>query len=129
MKQCDFYYIENENELHSQKKSYFVKIDCINSKEDLLSEYSVKLKFPSYFGFNWDALSDCLSYLENIEQNAVIIYHQDLPKLKESDLKTYLEILIETVIQWKKYEEHVFEVYFNIRDYDKIHQLVMCQNE
>ncbi|MDR0697786.1 MAG: barstar family protein [Tannerella sp.] len=124
MKQGEFYYIEDEKALHNQNNSYLVKIDCINSKEELLSDYSIKLKFPSYFGFNWDVLRDCLSYLENIAQNAVIIYHQELPKLKESDLITYLEILSETVIQWQKYEEHDFEVYFNMQDYDKVYQLI-----
>jgi len=124
MKKGEFYYIENEKELHSQNDFYLVKIDCINSKEELLYDYSIKLKFPSYFGFNWDAFKDCLSDLENIAQNTVIIYHQELPMLKESDLITYLEILNEAVIQWHKYEDHVFEVYFNMQDYDKVHQLI-----
>ena len=84
MTQGEFYYIENENEIHNQNNAYLVKIDCINSKDELLTVYSIKLKFPSYFGFNWDALFDCLRDLDWIEQKTIIIYHPQLRIVQEN---------------------------------------------
>jgi len=122
MKQNEFYFIENGGNIHNQNDSYLVKFDCINSKDELLSAYSIKLKFPSYFGFNWDALNDCLKGLEWIEHQTIIIYHPQLPQLNEKDLKIYLEILRDAVGLWNKYEEHNFKVYFSMQDYDKVQQ-------
>jgi len=43
----------------------FVVIDLapVTDKEGLLSEMSQALEFPSFFGMNWDALSDSLTDL------------------------------------------------------------------
>ena len=123
-KNAEFYFIENEREIQNQNNSYLVKFDCINSKDELFSAYSTNLKFPSYFGFNWDALFDCLKDLDWIEQKTIIIYHLQLPQLNEKDLKIYLEILRDVVGHWKKCEEHFFEFYFNMQDCDKVQQLI-----
>ena len=122
---AEFYFIEKTEEIKNRENAYFVIITNDNfSEEDLLNEYYIKLKFPPYFGFNWDAFNDCLRYLENIEQKNVIIYHPQLPQLNEKDLKIYLKILRDAVRLWKKYEEHNFEVYFNLKDYDQVKQII-----
>jgi len=121
---AEFYFIENPAEINNKSNAYFVTIINDNiSEEDLFNEYYAKFKFP-YFGFNWDALNDCLGGLEWIEQKNVIIYHPQLPQLNEKDLKIYLEILRNAVSLWNKYEEHNFEVYFNLKDFDKVQQIV-----
>ncbi|WP_390624070.1 barstar family protein [Fodinicola feengrottensis] len=35
----------------------------MRSERDLFREFAVNLKFPSYFGYNWDALIDCFDNL------------------------------------------------------------------
>ncbi|WP_080903835.1 barstar family protein [Parabacteroides sp. Marseille-P3160] len=120
MKKGRFYFIDN---FDKKKNDHFflVIIEDENfSEEEILNEYYRKLKLPDYFGFNWDALQDCLRDLDWIEQRDVVIYHQQLPRLNEKDLKIYLRILDDIVGHWDKFEEHNFYVYFNISDYDTI---------
>ena len=40
-------------------------MDDIKSKAEILSLYYQSFKFPNYFGFNWDALTDFLCYLDD----------------------------------------------------------------
>lgn len=57
-------------------KSYNPKSDAIfiahlpkiESEEQLFNELNFKLKFPPYFGFNWNAIYDCLTDFSWIEQ-------------------------------------------------------------
>jgi len=123
-KNAEFYFIEKQEDISNKSDAYFVTIINDNfSEEDLLNEYYTKFKFP-YFGFNWDALEDCLRDLDWIEQINVIVYHERLPALNQRDMETYLDILRGTVAHWKQYEEHIFEVYFKMQDYEKVQKLI-----
>ncbi len=49
-------------------------------KEKLLSVLAAKLRFPSYFGHNWDALEECLRDLSWLgDQPRVVIVHEAFP--------------------------------------------------
>jgi len=123
-KNAEFYFIEKQEEISNKNDAYFVTIVSDNfSEENLLNEYYKKFKFP-YFGFNWDALLDCLRDLEWIEQINIIVYHPQLPQLNKKDLKIYLEILRDAIWDWKQWEEHNFEIYFNMQDYNKVQKLI-----
>ena len=52
----------------------------IRSKRKLLAIYADKLRFPNYFGWNWDAFEECLSDLSWLpDGTCVAIIHEDLP--------------------------------------------------
>jgi RNAse (barnase) inhibitor barstar len=126
--QHTFYYIDDIQMINLENNSYQVILNKnIFSKKDLLYEYYDKLKFPPYFGFTWDALWDCLSYIEHIKQDTIIIYHQKFPLLEDIDLKIYLKILQDLVVDEKESDGHNFQVYFNSKDYDKIQQIIGLQ--
>ena len=45
-----------------------IQIDCKGLKEkDLHLVFKEKLGFPDFYGMNWNALIDCLSYLREPE--------------------------------------------------------------
>jgi RNAse (barnase) inhibitor barstar len=73
---------------------YLVPIsDEIESKKDLLNIFARNLKFPEYFGENWDAFEECITDLNWLRPGTVGIVHENIPRISPSDLKTYLEIL------------------------------------
>lgn len=70
----------------------------IKSKAALLDELYRCLRFPDYFGFNWDALVDCIRDLSWLPPGPVVLVHRDLPLVGDvGSQKTYLSILRDTV--------------------------------
>lgn len=64
------------------------------SKRDLFSDISAAFKFPDYFGYNWNALIECLSDLEWIRPvDHVVVNHHGLPLAPGSDLEHYIGCL------------------------------------
>ncbi len=84
----------------------------LTSTQVLLQALYDRLELPGYFGFNWDALSDSLRDFHWIEGRTVVLRHADLPAIPSADLRTYLEVLAETVASWREGEEHSLTVVF-----------------
>ena len=84
----------------------------LSSKEELLQALYERLHLPGYFGFNWDALSDCLRDFNWLESRTVVLVHSDLPGLPPGERRTYLAVLAEAVDSWQPEEEHDFRVVF-----------------
>jgi RNAse (barnase) inhibitor barstar len=78
----------------------------LSTRESLFDALAGALKFPNYFGRNWDALSDCLRDLSWIKSRRVVIFHHEWPQLDEANLSTYLDILVECIRDWKPAEAH-----------------------
>jgi RNAse (barnase) inhibitor barstar len=96
----------------------------IRSKNDLLSALSEKLDFPEYFGFNWNALEDCLTDFSWIAEHKIILIHQELPELADQELTIYFAILRDSVLDWKKGEAHRLKVVFAESDQCKVRELL-----
>ena len=94
--------------------------EVITTKTQLLEAYYELLQFPAYFGFNWDAMDECLGDLEWIENRRVIIVHKALPDLEHSQLKVYIDVLAYCIRRWEKDEAHVVIVAFQ----EKLEQVV-----
>jgi len=102
----------------AEKKSAFVVVidKEIFTIDELFRTFNDAFRFP-YFGFNWDALLDCLRDLDWINQDEIILYHEKIPNLDEKDLGIYLEILCYAVSDWRGYPDKSFYVYFNNKDF------------
>ena len=77
----------------------------LKNKEQLLRVLKEGLCFPDYFGFNWDALQDCitdLSWLQSIVKVDVVIKNSSKLLNDEDDfsLKVFLEIMDYAVSFW-----------------------------
>jgi RNAse (barnase) inhibitor barstar len=84
----------------------------IASKEELLRALYESLQLPGYFGFNWDALSDCLRDFHWLDPRTVVLVHADLPQIPPSERRTYLEILAKSIDSWQPEDDHDFRVVF-----------------
>ena len=66
-------------------------------------EFSDALLFPGYFGWNWDALSDCLHDLNWVARGRYLIVVEDAPRLLSSsaeDQHTLFRIQSRAVHHW-----------------------------
>lgn len=102
----------NNPQFYNPEAMFVAHLSGIKSKEELLRQLSDKLKLPDYFGFNWDALFECLRDFHWIDQQWIILVHDTLPLLDEETMITYLQILKDAVQDWKEEEAHSFEVVF-----------------
>ena len=74
----------------------------IEDGEVLLQSLAGQLQFPGYFGYNWDALWDCICDFSWTTKRKIVIVHEGLPAgLFEEELEIYLEILNDAVADWK----------------------------
>lgn len=96
----------------------------LRDKNDLLNALYYQLWLPCYFGFNWDALQECLTDLSWIKKGKIIIIHEAMPNLTENDTKIYLDILVDSIASTKKYGDHTMEIIFPERDKDRILSLI-----
>jgi hypothetical protein len=84
----------------------------IASTQSLLQVLYNALELPGYFGFNWDALSDCLRDFHWLKQHRIVLRHVDVPLIPTGDLRTYLEVLSEAGASWGPGEDHSLKVVF-----------------
>jgi len=78
--------------------------DGIAGPQALFEEYDRHFNFP-YFGFNWDALDECLRDLQWISQPQIVITHYTLPELSTTDFRIYLEVLSSAIESWRNFKE------------------------
>ncbi|MEN9864539.1 MAG: hypothetical protein RL748_129 [Pseudomonadota bacterium] len=65
----------------------------IESKAQLFDVLGEHLKFPNWWGKNWDALDELLNDLSWINEKTVWIEHETFPDIGKSEFANYLEIL------------------------------------
>jgi len=85
----------------------------IETKDALLKELALCLKFPSYFGMNWDALEECLCDLSWLPPGIVLLKHLDLPLAADAEnSKKYLSILHSAVRATHASNTHTLIAFF-----------------
>ncbi|EOX3826749.1 Barstar (barnase inhibitor) [Enterobacter cloacae] len=114
--------------LYDTAEVFVVRIDStIEITEELLKSLYYLLWFPGYFGFNWDALYDCLRDLGWLPCRKIVLLHDSLPQIPKIDLQIYLEILRDSVLDWVNDEEHELEVVFLASERSLVESLVVLK--
>jgi len=49
----------------------------ISDKNNFLNVFSISMKFPTYFGNNWDAFEECITDFEGQNPNGIIIVYEN----------------------------------------------------
>ncbi|MEI7087542.1 barstar family protein [Pectobacterium versatile] len=96
----------------------------IRSSIELLKSLYYLLWFPGYFGFNWNALNDCLCDFSWVVNKKIILIHEEIPELLDEEKVIYLDILNQAILSWKEDNSHDFEVYFKQKDKQRIEELL-----
>ncbi len=95
----DFIYFNDKEGIINIANSKNMRISSkIDSKHLVFDLYCNSLNFPDYFGFNWDALYDCLTDLDWIEEYEINLIHEDIPLHQEKiQCNTYISLLSDVV--------------------------------
>src|SRR5262245_822619 len=104
-------FIENPESLNPVS-AFVVHLQGIKTEEQLFRELSSKFEFPPYFGYNWNAVYDCLRDFHWIKQKKILLIHDDFPSLDQQALSIYLQVLRDAANDWSQTEEHTFEIVF-----------------
>lgn len=105
---------------------FCVRIDPeIEGSDDLLKMLCYSLWFPPYFGFNWNALDECLRNLEWIPDRKIAIVHHAIPDLPAPDKLTYLQVMRDAVRDWQfRPGQKALEVVFPTICEDEVRRLL-----
>lgn len=124
MKNIRFKYI-NGKASYDTGEVFFARLDVGASNVDnFLNSIFYLLWFPGYFGFNWNALRDCLRDFFWIKEYKIVIVHDDVPNIDLFSLKIYLDILNDAVLDWENDSEHELEVVFQEKNRETIERLL-----
>lgn len=77
----------------------------IDSKEKLLAVVAQGLRFPDYFGFNWDATLDCLRDLGWLSPHGYTLVVTDATELWRTctkEVATFVEIWLSAGSSWRE---------------------------
>lgn len=95
---------EIQREISNIKDVQLLVIDgnkC-KTKDLLLLEFSEKLKFPSYFGNNWDAFDECMSDLEWLPANNYVLIIKNAINILSDDVEE-LDVFLNLLNKLTKY--------------------------
>ncbi len=122
------FYVHGENPAFSQPETYIAVIPAqMADKESLLAALGEALRFPAYFGKNYDAAWDCLRLLDGIDCKDVVLLHRDLPPLALREVAAYVALLRDAVVYWSECgDERSFAVWFPVECEKTIASLVGC---
>jgi len=77
--------------------------EILSEKDEFLDTFAKTLRFPDYFGRNWDGLRDMLTDLSWLEsKSTAILVKQDEPLQQNPDYRTLLDILNEAAGYWRE---------------------------
>lgn len=129
--------VDNVAELFNYGDSYEPAADAIvariprrvRTKPGLLAHLGASLRFPDYFGHNWDALEECLGDLSWWpDDRKLVVVHEALPLRRGSQEQVvYLQILQATLAYWEPKNPTRLTMVFPTHEQATINRLLRVQ--
>ncbi|MHC2334745.1 barstar family protein [Bradyrhizobium sp. USDA 4454] len=100
----------------------------LTTKATLLATLAAQLKFPDYFGTNWDAFEECICDLSWLQPGPVLMAHADVPLIGDvPNAITYVSILNEATRKMLRSEDHPLSVTFPLKHRDQVMWLLRAR--
>lgn len=90
-----------------------VTVQAGKDKAELLQGIARALRFPDWFGHNWDALNDCLGDLSWNEASGHVVIFEQWEQLGSEVRDTLIDILAAVAGNWRGYGEPFFAVFID----------------
>jgi len=90
-----------------------VSFTGVRDKESLMKTLAAALRFPDWFGANWDALEDCLSDLSWRDAPGWVLVLRDFGALPRDDLGVLVEVLRSAAQFWAGRGRPFFAVFID----------------
>lgn len=98
----------------------------IVTAEQLFHFVADSLKFPDYFGHNWNALDECVRDLTWLKEKTVAIVHSGLPcDGSREDLFLYIYVMVSAARNWTMDEEHDLLLFFKKEQEDIVKEALL----
>lgn len=107
------------------ENSHIAYIPKVCNKFELCIAVAKAMNYPYVVNDNWDALLDYYRFPEGcVEEEEIIVIHEDLSNLPQVDFENYIEIVQMTVNEWVDCPDHHYTFVFNTREQDRIEPLL-----
>lgn len=117
------YYNENDKNLFPNS-CFIAELSLSDNFDDFLNDCYAKLKFPSYFGFNYHALYDCLADFSWLDETEIKILITSID-CNLSNLKDYIELFHDVEEDWILFNSKSEKVHENgIEDIKKYYSFI-----
>ena len=90
-----------------------VSLAGVRAKSELLARMSSALRFPGWFGGNWDALEDCLTDLSWLRADGHVLLIEDASGLTADDFGVFRDVLSSSAQYWGGRGKSFFAVFVN----------------
>ncbi|HEX5613437.1 MAG TPA: barstar family protein [Burkholderiales bacterium] len=77
-----------------------ISLAGVRDKAGLLATLGRALRFPAWFGANWDALEDCLTDLSWIDAAGYVLLIEQSADLAQDDVSVFTDILASAARHW-----------------------------
>jgi hypothetical protein len=84
-----------------------VSLAGVSTKQGLLERLAQQLRFPEWFGYNWDALEDCLTEVQGY------FLFSDYQAIGADDLGVLIDVLASAAEYWAGRGEPFFAVFLD----------------